>query len=83
MEVSEGSYLITMDVRLPVFGKQMQLRQRDKQRSMLKQGAFQFMQQPQKYTSQRSRVDITALNNSNMDPLSVMDAFSDNQQQPS
>jgi hypothetical protein len=29
LEVSEGSYLITMDVRLPVFGKALNIEKRD------------------------------------------------------
>lgn len=37
LEVSDGSYLITMDVRLPVFGKQLILKERDK-KSILNRG---------------------------------------------
>jgi len=37
LEVSEGSYLITMDVRLPVFGKAVILKNRDK-KSILNKG---------------------------------------------
>jgi hypothetical protein len=39
LEVSEGSYLITMDVRLPVFGKSMSLAMRDK-KSILNQEGY-------------------------------------------
>ena len=49
LEVSEGSYLITMDVRLPVFGKAMSLAQRDN-KSILNRG-YLLTQNPQKYTS--------------------------------
>lgn len=69
--MSEGSYLITMDVRLPVFGKALILKGRDK-KSILNKGHL-LNQDAQKYTSQR--VDL--VNNSHMDPLSMMDAFSD------
>ena len=55
LEVSEGSYLITMDVRLPVFGKALTLANRDK-KSILNQG-YLLTQNAQKYTSQRNRVD--------------------------
>ena len=44
-----------MDVRLPVFGKAVNLAPRDK-KSILNQG-YLFTQNAQKYTSQRNRVD--------------------------
>ncbi len=37
LEVSDGSYLVTMDVRLPVFGKAAPLNPRDK-KSILAKG---------------------------------------------
>jgi hypothetical protein len=66
LEVSDGSYLITLDIRLPIFGKQVQLKPRDKQ-SISNRG-YLLTEQSGKYTSQRQRAAPTKLN----DPLSTL-----------
>jgi len=81
LEVSEGSYLITMDVRLPVFGKAVALAERKRDKKSILTKGYLFTQNPQKYTSQRSRVapgvQVADLNQSLAEPLSGLDAFSD------
>ena len=43
LEVSEGSYLITMDVRLPIFGKAINIEKRD-MKSILRDRAGYLLQ---------------------------------------
>jgi hypothetical protein len=57
LEVSEGSYLITMDVRLPVFGKALNIDKRDMKSILRDKAGYLLKRDAQKYTSQRNRND--------------------------
>jgi hypothetical protein len=58
LEVSDGSYLITMDVRLPVFGKALTIEKRDMKRILGDKASYLLKRDEQKYSSKRNRVGL-------------------------
>ena len=77
LEVSDGSYLITMDVRLPVFGKALSIEKRDMKSILRDRAGYLLKRDAQKYTtSQRNRVGLDEKQESKGPQVADSEAFS-------
>ena len=76
LEVSDGSYLITMDVRLPVFGKALTIEKRDMKSILRDKAGYLLKRDEQKYTSQRNRVGLDEKQESKGPQVAESEAFS-------
>jgi hypothetical protein len=76
LEVSDGSYLITMDVRLPVFGKALTIEKRNMKSILRDKAGYLLKRDEQKYTSQRNRVGLDEKQESKGPQMAESEAFS-------
>ena len=75
LEVSDGSYLITMDVRPPVFGKALTIEKRDMKSILRDKAGYLLKRDEQKYTSQRNRVGLDEKQESKGPQMAESEAF--------